>query len=82
MLRLQKRLEMMQLVLKVYNLTQKIYMRIVVLTQKMTQINKNYGTRCILDAMMKIQKNLRNYRDGTVMVPMSIHVALMPYVQD
>ena len=57
-------------------------MRIVVLTQKMTQININNGTRCILDAMMKILKNLRNNRDGTMMVPMSIHVALMPYVQD
>ena len=57
-------------------------MRIVVLTQKMTQININHGTRCILDAMMKILKNLRNYRDGTMMVPIPIHVALMPYVQD
>lgn len=57
-------------------------MRIVVLTQKMTQINVNYGTRYILDAKMKILKNLRNNRDGTMMVPMSIHVALMPYVQD
>lgn len=57
-------------------------MRIVVLTQKMTQINVNYGTRYILDAMMKILKNLRSNRDGTMMVPMSIHVALMPYVQD
>lgn len=48
----------------------------------MTQINVNYGTRYILDAMMKILKNLRNNRDGTMMVPMSTHVALMPYVQD
>lgn len=57
-------------------------MRIVVLTQKMTQINVNYGTRYILDPMMKILKNLRNNRDGTMMVPMPIHVALMAYVQD
>ena len=57
-------------------------MRIVALTQKMTQINVNYGTRYILDAMMKILKKLRNYRDGTMMVPTPIHVALMPYVQD
>ena len=57
-------------------------MRIVVLTQKMTQININHGTRYILDAMMKILKNLRNYKDGTMMVPIPIHVALMPYVQD
>lgn len=63
-------------------MTQKICMRIVVLTQKMTQINVNYGTRYILDAMMKILKNLRNNRDGTMMVPMPIHVALMPYTQD
>ena len=68
--------------MKVYNLTQKIYLRISVLTQKLTQININYGTRCVLNAMMKIPKNLRNYKDGTMMVPMSIHVALMPYVQD
>lgn len=68
--------------MKVYNLTQKINMRIVALTQKMTQINIIHGTRYILDTMMKILKNLRNYRDGTVMVPMSIHVALMPYIQD
>ena len=63
-------------------MTQKIYMRIVVLTQKTTQMNINHGTRCISNDMMKILKNLRNYRDGTMMVPMSIHVALMPYVQD
>ena len=57
-------------------------MRIVALTQKTTQMNINHGTRCISNDMMKILKNLRNYRDGTMMVPMSIHVALMPYVQD
>lgn len=49
---------------------------------------KNDTNKCklryknILDAMMKILNNLRNNRDGTMMVPMSIHVALMPYVQD
>lgn len=68
--------------MRVFDLTQKYEDVFKVLIQKLTQINVNHGTRYIVNEMMKILKNLRNYRDGTMMVPMSIHVALMPYIQD
>lgn len=68
--------------MKVFNLTQKIDVRLAELIQNLTQINKNHGTKGVANAMMNILKNLRNYRNGTVMIPIPIHVALMPYVQD
>jgi len=68
--------------MKVFNLTQKINNRLAELIQKLTQININNGARCIFNAMKKILQNLKIYKDGTIMVSTSIHVALMPYVQD
>ena len=44
--------------LKVFNLTQKIDVRLAELIQNLTQINKNHGTKGIANAMMNILKSV------------------------